>query len=290
MRPLTDVDLLRELEPIVAANLTPPGDGAGMAAARVGAVDTRPRLRRRSRTRMDAGQSRLSEAVQAAFEVNLLTEDNLPSYHHELACSFGRDSAWGAWVRRWTAEEARHAMSIRDYLMLSRAVDPVALERDRMATMQSGLGGEGRTCCGRWCTSPSRNSPRASRIATPGGWRRSGRRPLLARIAADENLHMVFYRDLIAAALSIAPEQTLVALAAESGVPDARRRHPGFLRKSVQIAEAGIYDVAPSRRSRGAAREVLASGRSSRDWRHGQTGAGDARSASRRVGADRRSS
>ena len=38
--------------------------------------------------------------------VNLLTEDNLPSYHREIATFFGRDGAWGAWVGRWTAERA----------------------------------------------------------------------------------------------------------------------------------------------------------------------------------------
>jgi hypothetical protein len=39
---------------------------------------------------------------------------------------------------------------------------------------------------------------------------------LLTRIATDENLHMVFYRDLIAAALELAPDQTLGAIAAGS--------------------------------------------------------------------------
>jgi acyl-[acyl-carrier-protein] desaturase len=39
--------------------------------------------------------------------VNLLTEDNLPSYHAVLAKIMGRDGAWGQWVGRWTAEENR---------------------------------------------------------------------------------------------------------------------------------------------------------------------------------------
>ena len=38
-------------------------------------------------------QPRLTGVAQAAFEVNLLTEDNLPSYHHQLLASFGRDEA-----------------------------------------------------------------------------------------------------------------------------------------------------------------------------------------------------
>jgi hypothetical protein len=54
-------------------------------------------------------QPRLTGVAQAAFEVNLLTEDNLPSYHHQLLASFGRDWAWRTWSHRWTAEEGRHA-------------------------------------------------------------------------------------------------------------------------------------------------------------------------------------
>ena len=50
-------------------------------------------------------QPRLTGVAQAAFEVNLLTEDNLPSYHHQLLASFGRDRAWRTWSHRWTAEE-----------------------------------------------------------------------------------------------------------------------------------------------------------------------------------------
>ena len=41
---------------------------------------------------------------------NLLTEDNLPSYHREIAENFSQDGAWGTWVGRWTAEENRHGI------------------------------------------------------------------------------------------------------------------------------------------------------------------------------------
>jgi acyl-[acyl-carrier protein] desaturase len=83
-------------------------------------------------------QPRLTGVAQAAFEVNLLTEDNLPSYHHQLLASFGHDGAWNSWSHRWTAEEGRHAVVLRDYLLVTRNIDPVALERGRMATMQQG--------------------------------------------------------------------------------------------------------------------------------------------------------
>jgi acyl-[acyl-carrier-protein] desaturase len=77
-------------------------------------------------------QSRLTGVAQAAFE------DNLPSYHHQLLATFGRDGAWNTWSHRWTAEEGRHAVVLRDDLLVTRHIDPVALERGRMATMQQG--------------------------------------------------------------------------------------------------------------------------------------------------------
>ena len=117
MRELTDVELLEELEPTVAERL----DLHLRAAQDWLPHEYVPWGRGRDFTGeggepWTAGQSALAPAVQAAFELNLLTEDNLPSYHREIAARFGRDGAWGTWVHRWTAEEARHAKAIRDYL------------------------------------------------------------------------------------------------------------------------------------------------------------------------------
>ena len=64
--------------------------------------------------------SRLPDIAQTALEINLLTEDNLPYYHLALWRTFGEEEAWGEWVRRWTAEEGRHAIVIRDYLTVTR--------------------------------------------------------------------------------------------------------------------------------------------------------------------------
>ncbi len=67
---------------------------------------------------------------------------------------------------------------------------------------------------------------------------------LLARIALDENLHMLFYRNVIEAAFEIAPDQTMQAVL--GSVRDfAMPGHgiEGFGRMSVQIAVEGIYDL-----------------------------------------------
>ncbi|MGH3924139.1 MAG: acyl-ACP desaturase, partial [Pseudonocardiaceae bacterium] len=82
--------------------------------------------------------SDLSSVARAALEINLLTEDNLPYYHLALWEIFGRGGVWGEWVRRWTAEEGRLAFVLRDYLTVTRGLDPVALERGRMDQVSRG--------------------------------------------------------------------------------------------------------------------------------------------------------
>ena len=84
-------------------------------------------------------QPRLTGVAQTAFEIGLLTEDNLPSYHRLIHGMFGKgDGPWINWVGRWTAEEGRHAIVLRDYLTVTRNIDPVLLERGRMAQLQQG--------------------------------------------------------------------------------------------------------------------------------------------------------
>jgi len=190
-------------------------------------------------------QSKLSPIARIALEVNLLTEDNLPSYHAELRRTFGREGAWGAWVNQWTAEEGRHASCIRDYLLVTRGVDPEQLERARMATLQAGFDAGDKPLL-QACAYVS-----FQELATRVSHRNTGRysadpiaERLLARIAMDENLHMVFYRNLVNAALEIAPSQTLRAITDEvTGFVMPGSVVPGFARKAVQIAQAGLYDL-----------------------------------------------
>ncbi|MEU8069741.1 acyl-ACP desaturase [Micromonospora sp. NPDC049151] len=190
--------------------------------------------------------STLPEVARTALIVNLLTEDNLPSYHHEIATLFGRDGAWGTWVHRWTAEEGRHGTAIRDYLTVTRAVDPVGLERARMVHMSAG-----------YQNAHDQEMLHSlayvsfQELATRISHRNTGRatgdptcEALLARVAADENLHMVFYRNLLGAAFELAPSQAMRAVAdvlADFQMPGVGI--DGFARKSVAIALAGIYDL-----------------------------------------------
>ncbi len=159
-------------------------------------------------------QSALSAHVRSALVLSLLTEDNLPSYHTELITELGRDGAWGEWTRQWTAEEDRHSTVLRDYLHVTRAVDPVALERHRMQHMRTGYTREypGSVIHG---IAYVMVQEQATRVAHRNTGRISGDpvcERLLSRIAADENLHMVFYRDLLAAAFDRYPDRTMHAM------------------------------------------------------------------------------
>jgi len=238
--------VLIELEPVVAANLdrhlaiakewhphdyVPWDEGRNFAF--LGGEDWTPE------------QSRLDETAKAAMFVNLLTEDNLPSYHREIATRFGRDGAWGTWVGRWTAEENRHGVALRDYLVVTRGVDPVALERARMDYMVLGYDSGDKT--------PLEALAYVSfqELATRVSHRNTGRASgdpiadkLLARIATDENLHMVFYRNLMAAAFDIDPDLAMRAVTTEVvGFEMPGATMAGFRKNSMLIAKAGIYDL-----------------------------------------------
>jgi len=190
--------------------------------------------------------SPMSDVARSALIVNLLTEDNLPSYHHEIAILFGRDAAWGDWVHRWTAEEGRHGIAIRDYLLTSRAVDPVQLERLRMDHMSTG-----------YESAHSQDLLRSlayvsfQELATRVSHRNTGRLTddpvadaLLAKVAADENLHMIFYRNLLGAALELAPNQAMRAITdVVTTFQMPGTDIAGFQRKAVEMAISGVYDL-----------------------------------------------
>jgi acyl-[acyl-carrier-protein] desaturase len=191
-------------------------------------------------------QPRLTGVAQTAFEIGLLTEDNLPSYHRLIHGMFGKgDGAWINWVGRWTAEEGRHAIVLRDYLTVTRNIDPVLLERGRMTQLQQGYDHDSPT------TLRGLAYVAFQELATRIAHRNTGRYSddpvadkIMIRIAADENLHMVFYRDILAAALAIQPSAAVRAIVDEVlafEMPGAGI--PGFIRKAAQIAKAGIYDL-----------------------------------------------
>lgn len=193
-----------------------------------------------------ADESPFGPAVRTALQLNLLTEDNLPYYHLALARAGRQDSAWGEWTRRWTAEEGRHAIVIRDYLTVTRAVDPVALERERMAQVSRGYYPA--------ATDTTQDGlvyvtlqELATRIAHRNTGIASGdpiAERILTRVALDESLHFAFYRDLACGALELDPSAMVLAIHRQVlGFTMPGASLPGFRRRALRIAAAGIYDL-----------------------------------------------
>ncbi len=261
-RALTQLELLQELESTAEDNVNrhlkvardwnphdyvPWSDGEDFAAT--GGTD------------YDPENSQLDEVAKAAMITNLLTEDNLPSYHRVIADNFSMDSAWGHWVGRWTAEENRHSIVMRDYLVVTRGVDPVALEEARMIHMTNGydpmLAAAGRTDELEQADIDEVGLLHSvayvtfQELATRVSHRNTGKAcgdaiadRMLQRIAADENLHMIFYRNICGAGMDLSPDQTLRAvtdIVTNFQMPGAGM--PNFRRHGVLMAKHGIYDL-----------------------------------------------
>lgn len=186
----------------------------------------------------------LPTEVRSSLFVNLLTEDNLPYYFRTIERMFGRDSAWGAWSRRWTAEEGRHSIVIRDYLTVTRTIDPVALERARMAQVECGQVPEPETPYDGFAYVALQEL--ATRIAHHNTGKLLADKAgyeVMKKVASDENRHHLFYRDLVTAALEIDPSPMVCAL--ERQVRTFEMPGTGIIDYDVHakaIAKAGIYD------------------------------------------------
>jgi acyl-[acyl-carrier-protein] desaturase len=192
----------------------------------------------------DAREVELGAGVRSALLVNLLTEDNLPYYTNTLMSLYGEAGAWGVWVRRWTAEEGRHSIVLRDYATVTRALDAVALERARMAQVECGqvprpsslLHGLVYVALQELATRVAHYNT-GKQLDDPAG------REIMKRVAADENRHYLFYRGLADAAFELDPSGMVLAVEHEvrtfempgTGIVD-------FSHHAKAIARAGIYN------------------------------------------------
>jgi acyl-[acyl-carrier-protein] desaturase len=193
----------------------------------------------------DPAQATVSPEVRTALVLNLLTEDNLPYYHTEIASRIPKGSALDEWNHLWTAEEGQHAIALRSYLLTSRNCDPRLLEDDRMATMEAGFDSE--------YTDPAALFvyTSAQELATRVSHRNAGKLAddetafeVMKRIAADENHHFLFYRGVAKAMLDQAPEIMLDAIhRVLSTFQMPGTTIPGFVRRAVEIARAGVYNL-----------------------------------------------
>ena len=191
-------------------------------------------------------QPRLTGVAQTSFEVGLLTEDNLPSTTaSSTGCSARATARGSTGSAAGPPRRAATRSCCATTSTVTRNMDPTLLERGRMAQLQQGYDHD----------SPDTLHGLAyvafQELATRIAHRNTGRYSddpvadrIMVRIAADENLHMVFYRDILKAALEIEPSAAVRAIVDEVlafQMPGAGI--PGFLRKAADIAKAGIYDI-----------------------------------------------
>ncbi len=239
------LDIMRELEPTVENELNRhnnmrkpwvpadflPIDAEGKIIGRKSQLDPEER-------------PLLSSAAQSAMIVNLLTEDNLPSYHRVIANNFGMNGAWGTWAHQWTTEEDSHAYVMRSFLDLTEAVDPAALEAERFEQMRRGYNVEKDPLHTLAYVTFQELATRVSHRQTGIAANNKIADDMLERIAADENLHMLFYRNLASKALDLAPNQMMRAITDEVvsfEMPGADST--GFQSRALEIAAADIYNL-----------------------------------------------
>jgi acyl-[acyl-carrier-protein] desaturase len=201
----------------------------------------------------DPNEFPLPDAVRSALFVNLLTEDNLPYYFQTIDHMFSNQGVWKDWSHRWTAEENRHSIAIRDYLTVTRAIDPRVLEDARMAQMSGGQVPNPPTVADGFVyvalqelatRIAHRNTGKLlseAAIDHPGA---DAGYDIMARVAADENFHYLFYRDITSEAIRVDPSAVVCAI--ERQVKDFEMPGTGiigFTKHAAAIAAAGIYGL-----------------------------------------------
>jgi acyl-[acyl-carrier-protein] desaturase len=189
----------------------------------------------------------LPDGVRSSIYVNLLTEDNLPYYTCSLFDHAPKDHPIRDWNHQWTMEENRHAMVMRDWVHVSRCIDPTLLEDGRRVQMRKGEVPHPPTFADLICYVSFQE--RATQIAhrnTGAHLPKDDRmgRNILALIAGDETKHYLFYRDLAQAAFAIDPSAMMIAtLRQVSGFAMPGTGIPNFTRHAVRIAREGIYGL-----------------------------------------------
>lgn len=136
-------------------------------------------------------------------------------------------------------------MAIYGYLMTTQAVDPVALERDRMVQVSTGIIPQPESVVDGFAYLSMQEL--ATRIAHRNTGKLLGDQvgyQLMQRVATDENYHQIFYRDLTTAALERDPSSLVCAIERQVvnfAMPGVGI--PGFAEHAKAIAKAGVYDL-----------------------------------------------
>jgi len=189
----------------------------------------------------------LSDGVRSAIYTNLLTEDNLPYYTESIMAHAPKDHPLNAWTRQWTMEENRHSMVMRDWVHISRCINPTSLEEGRVVQMSTGMVPRFENLGD--LIAYVAMQERATQIAHRNTGAKLPKedkqgRNLLALIAGDETKHYMFYRDLTKAAFDLDPSTMMEAVNRQVehfAMPGVGI--PNFTKHAVRIAKEGIYGV-----------------------------------------------
>ncbi|MEE6167105.1 MULTISPECIES: acyl-ACP desaturase [unclassified Mycolicibacterium] len=197
----------------------------------------------------DPSQVTLPKKVTDALEILLITKDNLAGYHRELVEHFILEEKWGRFLGRWTAEEHLHAVALRNYLVVTREIDPAANEDVRVEHVMKGYRADSfsqietlvfMTFFERAHAVYCRNLQ--AQAAEPV------LASLMGRIASDEERHEEFFANLVSFLLERHRDETVAAIAARAAELDVIGADiDAYGDKVALVAEAGIFDKAALR-------------------------------------------
>lgn len=198
----------------------------------------------------DPSQVTLPKPITDACEILLITKDNLAAHHREIVEHFILEEKWGRWIGRWTAEEHLHAIALRNYLVVTREIDPAANEDVRVEHVMKGYRADRftqietlvfMTFFEREHAVYTRNLEAQVTEPTLKG--------LIGRIAADEERHEEFFGNLVAHCLATDTRaETITAIARRAAELDVLGGDiEAYTDKRATVAEAGIFDDAARR-------------------------------------------
>ena len=191
----------------------------------------------------DASQVTLPKAITDALEILLITKDNLAGYHREFVFSFILEEKWGRWIGRWTAEEHLHAIVLRNYLVVTREIDPAANEDVRVEHVMKGYRADTYSQIERLVFMAFLEREHAvfcrnleAQITEPV------LKAMIGRIAKDEERHEEFFANLVSHLLSTSRDETIAAIASRAAELDVVGGDIDAYADKVQhMAEVGIF-------------------------------------------------
>src|SRR6478752_4500636 len=192
----------------------------------------------------DPSQVTLPKHITDALEILLITKDNLAGYHRELVEHFILEAKWGRWIGRWTAEEHLHAVALRNYLVVTREIDPAANEDVRVEHVVQGYRANTYSQLETLAFMAFFERAHAvfcrnlqAQIAEPALKR------LVGRIARDEERHEEFFANLVEHCLKNQREETVAAIAKRAAELDVIGGDiDAYADKRKAVAGAGIFD------------------------------------------------